>query len=58
MGGGVGKINQWGVFLKPGKILLEIYSNIKNKNSIFSYLKYCIKKLPKGLKIISKLKAF
>lgn len=58
MGGGVGKINQWGIFLKPGKILLEIYSNIKNKNSIFKYLKYCIKKLPKGLKIISNLKNF
>jgi ribosomal protein L16 len=58
MGGGIGKINQWGIFLKPGKILLEIYSNNDNKKSIYNYLKYCINKLPKGLKIISNFNNF
>jgi large subunit ribosomal protein L16 len=51
MGGGSGKITNWGVFLQEGKIFLEILSS--NNKYIYKILNYCLKKLPKGLKIIN-----
>jgi len=54
MGGGTSnKINNWGIFLEEGKIFLEILSIYSN--DILKILKYCIKKLPKKLKIIYNL---
>jgi large subunit ribosomal protein L16 len=53
MGGGTGKIKNWGIFLQRGKILFEISS--KNKKLAINTLKYCLKKLPKSLKIINNL---
>jgi large subunit ribosomal protein L16 len=51
MGGGSGKITNWGIFLQEGKILLEILS--MNHKFVFKILNYCLKKLPNGLKIIN-----
>ena len=51
MGGGSGKITNWGIFLQEGKIFLEISST--NHKFIIKILNYCLKKLPNGLKIIN-----
>ena len=51
MGGGSGKITNWGIYLQEGKIFLEILSI--NQKYIIKILTYCLKKLPKGLKIIN-----
>jgi large subunit ribosomal protein L16 len=51
MGGGSGKLTNWGIFLQEGKIFLEISST--NHKFIVKILNYCLKKLPNGLKIIN-----
>lgn len=51
MGGGSGKLKNWGIFLQKGKIFLEILST--NKKFVIKILNYCLKKLPNSLKIIN-----
>jgi large subunit ribosomal protein L16 len=53
MGGGSGKLKNWGIFLKKGQIFLEIL--LLNKKMAKKILTYCIKKLSNKLKIIYNL---
>jgi large subunit ribosomal protein L16 len=53
MGGGSGKLKNWGIFLPKGKIFLEIL--LLNKKLAKKILNYCKKKLSNKLKIIFNL---
>lgn len=55
MGGGKGKLDNRGIYLREGSIFLELYIQNQKKEIANKILLYCVKKLPAKLKIISKL---